>query len=145
MRGLCRRVPGTIGSGGIGKTRVLPQWLRYSISTLTFSKLAAEVLVTGRLGLQRVIYNRRDAPTRTVGLPPAAERLDFLGQSGRSTFDAFRAHSAPTTGESGQHRPFARLFDHLLARFSTARNGRLESGGGFLTGNSAKPERVDNL
>jgi hypothetical protein len=38
-----RRVPGAIGCGGIGKTGVLPQWLRYSRSTLTFSKPASEV------------------------------------------------------------------------------------------------------
>jgi hypothetical protein len=48
-------------------------------------------------GPLRVIFDRRDAPTTTVGLPSAAEGLDLLGQSGSSTFDSFHARSAPTT------------------------------------------------
>jgi hypothetical protein len=62
-------------------------------------------LVRSRRVPLRVIFDRRDAPTRTVGLPPAAERLDLLVQSGSSTFESFRAHSAPTTEESGQLLP----------------------------------------
>jgi hypothetical protein len=53
-----------------------------------------------------VIFDRRDAPTRTVGLPSAAERLDLFGQSGSLPSGSFRARSVPTTEESGHTRPF---------------------------------------
>ena len=47
----------------------------------------------------------RSAPTMTVGLYSAEERLDLLGQSGSLPFDSFRARSVRTTEESGQKRP----------------------------------------
>jgi hypothetical protein len=48
-----------------------------------------------------VIFDRRDTPTRTVGLSSTAERLDIVGQSGSSTFESFFVRSAPTTEEIG--------------------------------------------
>jgi hypothetical protein len=73
---------------------------------------ASGVLHSSKIGhriefLQRVTSDRRDAPTRAVGLPPAAERLDLFEQSGSSSFDSFRAYSAPTTEESGHFRTLA--------------------------------------
>jgi hypothetical protein len=51
-----------------------------------------------------VIFDRRNAPTVTVGLALAAERPDLLGQSSSSPLDSFRACSAPATGESDQNQ-----------------------------------------
>jgi Alpha/beta hydrolase family len=51
-----------------------------------------------------MVISRRGASPTTVGVPSAAECLDLLGQSGRSTLDGVCAHGAPAAEDRARRR-----------------------------------------